>query len=369
MLGSPDGRGFRERVRAAAPAGTLRFGYITDAHCEEGPDPAGYGASSLAQLAHFSREAQACGAEFLVCGGDLCNGNRPKRQTVREIRAAGEALRSGGLPVCFTIGNHDDNTYFCRDHGGSPEEGLTAREWYRLAEGAVPFPGAHFASATPGCGYIDLPAYRMRLLLLNTVDLPFVARADGRLRYFTINDHAISQAQLEFVRDSALDFTGLPESESWALAVFSHMRFGYLANGAAMTGLLTAFRRGGCFETTGEESYPTPFRFAGSSCFPSPAEPADLAIRIRADFSRQGPREIIAHFYGHEHLDEIRRAPGGWPEISFLNALCYQNAPERPERTFGSPSEEAWSIVDVDRAHRSISIFRSGAGNDFSTDF
>ena len=64
-----------------------------------------------------------------------------------------------------------------------------------------------------------------------------------------------------------------------------------------------------------------------------------------------------------------KKAPGGWPEISFLNALCYQNAPERPERTFGSPSEEAWSIVDVDRAHRSISIFRSGAGNDFSTDF
>ena len=73
VLGSPDGRGFRERVRAAAPAGTLRFGYITDAHCEEGPDPAGYGASSLAQLAHFSREARACGAEFLVCGGDLCS--------------------------------------------------------------------------------------------------------------------------------------------------------------------------------------------------------------------------------------------------------------------------------------------------------
>ncbi len=349
---------FSERVRSHTAPGALRFGFITDVHCEAGPDPAGYGASSLAQLFRFSRGVRECGGEFLVSGGDLNNGNRPKSRTVREIRAAGYALRSGGLPVCFVMGNHDDNTYFCRDNGRGPAEGLTCGEWMALAEGGVPFPGLAAAPETPGCGYFDLPGYRLRVLVLNTVDLPFATKPDGTLKYFTINDHAFSQAQLDFVARTALDFSRLPESKQWGLLVLSHIRFAYLPNGGVMTGLLDAFRRGGRYESTPAEVGAAPYD----------ADPADLGSRVSADFTRQGPREIVAHLYGHEHLDEVRPGPG-WPEVTFLNALCYQNTPERPERRFGTPSEDAWSIVAIDRGRRELSVFRHGAGDDFQVKF
>lgn len=49
--------------------------------------------------------------------------------------------------------------------------------------------------AAPGvsnCFYVDFPAQKIRLLMLNTVDLPFSPRPDGTLKYYTINDHGFS---------------------------------------------------------------------------------------------------------------------------------------------------------------------------------
>ena len=62
----------------------------------------------------------------------------------------------------------------------------------------------------------------------------------------------------------------------------------------------------------------------------------------------------------------VQRSPSVSLEISFLSSLCYQNETFAPKREFGTESEDAWSMVSIDRAARRIKVFRRGAGEDFS---
>ncbi len=360
---------FASSIRTAVKPGELLFGFITDVHCEAGPDRTGYGATSYDHLLDFARRGRECGAEFLVSGGDLVNGNRPKPQTLRELHAAGEALRSTGLPVYLIIGNHDDNTYFCKAAPSSAADGLSGAEWEKHAyDGCYPA-GFVRAAETSNTGFFDLPKHRIRVLILNNVDLPFVPQPDGSLKYYTINDHAFSGAQLRFVAERALDFTGLPDSREWALLVMSHMSLGFLPNGMVMQKILNAFQQGGAYASS-----PADVELCSSgsgesqNSFPASADPADLVHDVSCDFTRQGPREIIAHVYGHEHLDEVRHGRG-FIELSLLNSLCYQNHPFSPERRLDTASEDAQNFLVIDRGTRKIRVFRYGAGKSFEIDF
>jgi len=356
---------FPFRVRENVGGDDLLFGFICDTHFEEKADPRDYGANALAHIRDFAEAGRECGASFLIHAGDLTNGNRPKAQTRREITLCSKAMHSAGLPVFFAIGNHDDNTYFCRDHPGCGDNALTGMEWQNLVQPSGLPAGTVAAPGVGNCFYRDFPEHRVRLLVLNTIDLPLERRPDGNLKYYTINDHGFSKAQLAFVAHKALDFSPLPDSERWGLLIVSHMSFGFLPNGAAMEKILHSFQTGGRCRTTAAEVKRCPFEFNGFPCFPSPADPVDLVHEVEADFCGQGPREVIAHLYGHEHLDLIRRK-NGYPEVALLSSLCYRNSPEAPARRFGSASEEAWNMVALNRGKRELKFFRYGAGNDFS---
>ena len=102
------------RVQANTGSGGLLFGMISDTHFEEKEDLREYGANALSHIRSFAAAGRACGARFLFHAGDLSNGNRPLAQTCREITLGAGAMRSSGLPALFAIGNHDDNTYFCK---------------------------------------------------------------------------------------------------------------------------------------------------------------------------------------------------------------------------------------------------------------
>ena len=359
---------FCSRVRENTGRDDLLFGLIADTHFEEKEDPRGYGANALSHIRDFAAAGRACGARFLFHAGDLSNGNRPLAQTCREITLGAEAMRSSGLPALFAIGNHDDNTYFCRDHARDGSDALSGMAWQHLVcpdglpRGAVAAPGVG------NCFYLDLPDRKIRLLVLNTIDLPLATGRDGKLKYFMINDHGFSKAQLEFVAYRALDLSALPDSEEWGVVVLSHMSLGFLPNGGAMERIFRAFQTGTRCRTGAADVKPCPFPFDGHTCFPSPADPVDLVHEVEADFTAQGPHEILANFYGHEHLDIIRKERG-FLEIGLLSSLCYRNSPEAPERQFGSSSEEAWNMIAIDRRKRQINIFRYGAGHDLTVAF
>ena len=355
---------FCSRVRKNTGRDDLLFGLIADTHFEEKEDPRGYGANALSHIRDFAAAGRACGALFLFHAGDLSNGNRPLAQTCREITLGAEAMRSSGLPALFAIGNHDDNTYFCRDHVPDGSDALSGMAWQHLVYPDGLPRGAIAAPGVGNCFYFDLPDRKIRLLVLNTIDLPLATGRNGKLKYFMINDHGFSKAQLEFVAHRALDLSALPDSEEWGVVVLSHMSLGFLPNGGAMERIFRAFQTGTRCRTGAADVKQCPFLFDGHTCFPSPADPADLVHEVEADFTGQKPRELIAHLYGHEHLDLVR-TERGFLEVALLSSLCYQNSLEAPERQFGTPDEAAWNMIAINRKQRQIKIFRYGAGHDF----
>ncbi|WP_294482928.1 metallophosphoesterase [uncultured Victivallis sp.] len=359
---------FCSRVRENTGDHDLLFGLITDTHFEEKEDLRGYGANALSHLRDFAAAGRTCGARFLFHAGDLSNGNRPLAQTRREITLSTEAMRSSGLPALFAIGNHDDNTYFCRDNGPDGSHALSGIAWQHLVYPDGLPPGAVAAPGVGNCFYFDLPDWKIRLLVLNMIDLPLATGRDGKLKYFMINDHGFSKVQLEFVAHRALDLSVLPDSGKWSVLVLSHMSLGFLPNGGAMGTIFRAFQTGTRCRTGAADVKPCPFSFDGHACFPSPADPADLVHEVEADFTIQGPHELIAHLYGHEHLDIVRTGRG-FLEVALLSSLCYQNSPQAPERQFGTSNEAAWNMVAIDRKQRQIKIFRYGAGHDLTLPF
>ena len=205
---------------------------------------------------------------------------------------------------------------------------------------------------------LDFPDQKVRLLILNAVDLPLETGPNGKLKYYSINHHGFSEAQLEFVVHKALNFSNVPNSEQWGILAVSHMALGFILNGPALIKIFHAFQTGGRCRTGAEDVLPEAFLF----------DPNDMIHEIEADFSRQGPRELIALLCGHEHIDAVH-SDHGYPEVSFLSSLCYRNSPEAPERQFGSSSEEAWNMIAIDRRKRQINIFRYGAGHDLTVAF
>lgn len=129
----------------------------------------------------------------------------------------------------------------------------------------------------------------------------------------------------------------------------SHMALGFVLNGPALMKIFHAFQTGGRCRTGAEDVLPEAFLF----------DPNDLIHEIEADFSRQGPRELIALLCGHEHIDAVH-SDHGYPEVSFLSSLCYRNSPEAPERRFGTAGEQAWSMVALNRTARRLNVFRYG---------
>ena len=148
---------FRRRVRENTGCGDLLFGLITDTHFEEKDDPGGYGANALTHLRDFAAAGEACGARFLLHAGDMSNGNRPKEQSRREAFLSAEAMRGSGLPALFVIGNHDDNTYFCRDNPGAGNNGISGTEWQKLVQPEGLPEGAVAAPGVSNCYYLDFP--------------------------------------------------------------------------------------------------------------------------------------------------------------------------------------------------------------------
>lgn len=218
--------------------------------------------------------------------------------------------------------------------------------------------GAIAAPEVSNCYYLDFPDQKVRLLILNAIDLPLETGPNGKLKYYSINHHGFSEAQLEFIVHKALNFSNVPDSEQWGILAVSHMALGFVLNGPALMKIFHAFQTGGRCRTGAEDVLPEAFLF----------DPNDMIHEIEADFSRQGPRELIALLCGHEHIDAVH-SDHGYPEVSFLSSLCYRNSPEAPERCFGTAGEQAWSMVALNRTARRLNVFRYGAGNDFSVPY
>lgn len=301
-------------------------------------------------LLEFAEASQLVSPDCAVVNGDIQDGNNNigRDAGISLLEKAADCLRGVTAPVLPLKGNHDDNLWngkFLMN-----QKGIFPRDFHRAL--IEPFSsGLTFDSENPFGNYYyrDFESSKVRVVLLNSVDVTYKADENGFPTSWGMWDYTFSEKQLRWIKDKALDFKD--KDGKWGVVVCFHNPLKLEAygdkdhapiNGETLENILKAFSAHGRFQDKDGTS---------------------------ADYSKSDA-ELLCVLHGHTHFDKICRVSGITYIVS-LNAICYNNYPElgMPERIFGTASQNSFEAIVINRAERTITSVRFGAGKDYVTEY
>ncbi len=264
-----------------------------------------------------------------------------------------DAVKESKSPVVYAIGNHDSN-----DSENIPENAFTSDDWsemfFDFAEkeyGIVRQTKKDGSHST--WHYFDIEKHKIRIISLDALDTDrSVTDERGFVKYFSKYGSFMSCEQLEWFANAALDFDD-KEEKDWGVIVTFHMfpvDFGYhLNSNEAFLSVCSAFKNA--------DKY---------SCELVQEDNHFFDIKLSVDFSRYAKLEKKPHFIcmllGHDHEDK-NEVINGINVIWSLNGSAsslYGDA--RVMRYPGTPTQNAFDILNIDTVNRKIRMFRYGAG-------
>ena len=250
-----------------------------------------------------------------------------------------------GIPQFRTVGNHDDLHYSQAQNGSK----LTQAELYQYIgsynDGATVDPN----NPQGGYCYRDFADKKLRVICLNTSD--------------NLNAGAITDAQLKWFAQTALDFSAKSNPSDWSFVVIGHHPADWVITPAAV---LKAYVGG---ETYTSGSWSKNFSGANSATF-------------------------LGNFHGHIHnfkagklhyrsntsttpitTSEFNAVRVGIPNACFLRNNEYgQNSGAEVDdieygdvtynKTAGTAQDTAFCVIVIDRSSKAIHAFCYGAGID-----
>ena len=337
-----------KKVRAVQTEESITFIAMFDAHQLDtssdivtGNKHAGMAAKALAYILP--------NIDFACFLGDYTAGSSTTtiaegKQHFAEINANIDEAFSG-IPQFRTVGNHDDLHYSQAQNGSK----LTQAELYQYIgsynDGATVDPN----NPQGGYCYRDFADKKLRVICLNTSD--------------NLNAGAITDAQLKWFAQTALDFSGKTSPSDWSFVVIGHHPADWVITPAAV---LKAYVGG---ETYSAASWSKNFSGANSATF-------------------------LGNFHGHIHnfkagklhyrsntsttpitTSEFNAVRVGIPNACFLRNNEYgQNSGAEVDdieygdvtynKTAGTAQDTAFCVIVIDRSSKVIHAFCYGAGID-----
>ncbi len=286
------------------------------------------------------RLLNAC-AEFMpfcqqvILGGDLVNDGTKEYKT-HQYQCLHSYFKD--LPCLPVMGNHDDNSIWdqCIEAEVSTHH-LTTQELSEVFFGKWHNPETQLPSLQPSLYYfVDDSEHRLRYIIVDVCDIPTVYDEKGRLRYTKQHTYGFSQAQLDWLVDTAFV---LPEN-GWDVMVFSHTfhdKPSEFQRFSPILDLMDAFFHRKKLDATYLDGV--------------------FQVHIHADFTKKPSCGLLAGFAGHHHKDMICHTPAGIP-------LIYTSCLHGYLREDGNASELLLDAVTVDQKNRKILLTRIGAGDD-----
>ena len=261
-------------------------------------------------------------SDRVIIGGDLINGNKEKEKALCALDAILQELAP--LHPYFVRGNHDQNT----DWGPITPENFFYDAIYRERVMAIAanecVPGKFY-------GHMDVPEAKLRYFLLDTgarYSEVFDSMNDG---YDWVNGKSGPyQEQLSYLKQKAAE---LPSD--WGIIAVQHILLG-----------------GGLADTPQIQDII-------NQCL------LDCLDEIAAD---EAAPTVVAAFCGHNHRDRVIVSPAGYPIISLTcdggGSSSWDWDADNRTRTPGTTEEQAFDVVQIDRAGRTIYMTRIGIGRD-----
>lgn len=199
---------------------SIVFPFLSDAHCGYYTDKTNAATTLAGQLLNLV--GQRVPFDFIANGGDMANGayDTTKEMSYEQIEDYTELTREAtkGVPTVWAAGNHDDAPY------QATENRLTQKEMFGLIGRKNRLSGAVCPN---GCnyGYLDLENRKLRVICLDTDDKRSwgtVAVGAGESGPAYLNAHNIGGNQLDWLANTALDFSAKAKPAEWNIIIISH---------------------------------------------------------------------------------------------------------------------------------------------------
>lgn len=360
---------FCERVNKNKSDNVFTLAFRTDTHysCEVSDSQKAKTATTLEMR---NSVAKYVDVDLFVHGGDLINGFHDTNELAFQSISEAVSMMRGPhqtVPNFFIRGNHDDNSWFGYDkydklHDCFPIDTVVTTEEWREITGSDKF-GVFVTDEHGAYGYFDHEESKIRVLMLDTSDVPYYDNGEGNYKYGAYAGHGIREDQLRFMAE-AMMFTDKGEDASnWAILVISHVpietmktattkyRFGGLEasgrNFYVFLRLLKAYQRGTAFNES--RTALTNYGDGGYDSSSFNDSPGDFAYSVSADFSKNGPGEVIGMIAGHTHINNYSNEVG---MKSYTSPIIY------PELSYG------YSYFCVGGGGMSVfTVERNGDGN------
>lgn len=328
---------------------SINLGVITDTHFKDKDSIDFYGWNGLTHVKEFSYLDDLHLLQAKIHLGDWIDGSDAGLVSESELIKLRAAFQSK-TPYLMIKGNHDENDKFDEHH--DLQASFPAGEFESIMwPGMYRQTGIHYISRRHGVAYFDFG--RLRLISINTSDLPYVVNSCGQKKYDTKITLAIREDQMEEIIEI------LESSADKQIILMSHAnpinRKGSNAlkyNGRSLHELLVAFnqKEKGRMHTSRE----VPPEFRLSNYF---------------DFTGVGKAHIIAYFCGHRHREDQYRING----IQYILFNC--SALMGPKhslttkynknwhRQIDTPTEYAGYVANVDLKRHRLLVFGYGAAS------
>jgi hypothetical protein len=266
----------------------------------------------------------------------------------------------------FARGNHDDgiNTFPSPDYKCTYDQLITQLQWFKSTSknGKQKMSFNSVQHSPDGVyGYYDFEDKKIRIICLDILDYPIEEDGDGYQKWNAQTWWGLSDYQLRWFSNEALNLSAKQNKEEWAVICMCHLAGSSsfpnssgrnLAN--AQT-ILKAFKNGTSVSVTEEISGAT----------------------LSCDYSLQGSIDVIGWFAGHLHIDGYGVPTGLNYEVLTVTTPCYEkqrytlsgwgseittNIPAT--RNINTIQETAFDIVVVNKKTKTVKLVRYGAGQD-----
>lgn len=329
---------------------SVNLGVITDTHFKDKDSVDFYGWNGLQHVQEFSYLEKFGLLDLKAHLGDWIDGSDAGLIGESELIKLKESFKSDKVPYLNIKGNHDENDKFDEHHdlkASFPEnefENIMWPDMYRQK-------GIHYVSRQHGVAYFDIDD--VRVVSVNTSDVPYILDNKGHKRYDTKITLAVREDQIEEIIEI------LTKSSNKKIVFMSHAnpinRKGSNAlkyNGRSLHELLVAFNQ----------------REKGRM-HASEGEPAEFRLSNYFDFTKVKNARIIAYFCGYRHREDQYRINGIQYILFNCSALMGPNHSlttkynKNLNRKIDHNNEFAGYIVNIDLKHHRIQSFGYGAAS------
>lgn len=335
---------------------SIVFPFLSDAHCGYYTDTGNAAATLAGQL--LNQISKRTPYDFIVHGGDYSTGawNTTKLDSFEHIEDYTELMSEAnkGALSLWCAGNHDDAAYQATAGRVTQTElfGLVGRK-NRISEAVCP----------NGCnyGYLDLENRKLRVIYLDTDDkrnwgTVLISSSSSVPEY--LNAQNVGGAQLQWLANTALNFTDKTSPAEWDIVVVSHSALN-------ISGTITDAVSGTVYAHNTENAAKiiNAYRTGKSGSI------THNGVTVNYNFTTvESKATVICAVHGHNHKFSSETLTGGILSIGCPNVM---NGRERASddgntytKTAGTANGTSFCILTIDRENCVIYADCVGAGYD-----